>query len=104
MSFYEEVRLALPERLPAYLSVQRWFGGKARKIRSAELLDLVPLQTGEADAYLLLARVEYESGPGDTYVLPMIFSEAAIGRRDRWRCGIASPQGRRPGQRVRRPN
>jgi maltose alpha-D-glucosyltransferase/alpha-amylase len=78
MSFYEEVRLALPEQLPAYLSMQRWFGGKARKTRSAELLDLVPLQTGEADAYLLLAQLEYETGPGDTYVLPMICSEAAI--------------------------
>ena len=88
MPFYEEVRLALPEQLAAYLSIQRWFGGKARKTRSAELLDLVPLQTGEADAYLLLAQVEYEAGPGDTYVLPMICSEAAIGHATDGNAGL----------------
>jgi maltose alpha-D-glucosyltransferase/alpha-amylase len=78
LSLYEELRLVLPEQLPAYFSMQRWFGGKARQIRSAELTDLVPLQTGHADALVLLVRVEYESGPGDTYVLPMICSEVAI--------------------------
>ena len=34
---------------------QRWFGGKARRIHSTEIVDLVPLQTGEADAYLFLS-------------------------------------------------
>jgi maltose alpha-D-glucosyltransferase/alpha-amylase len=81
MALYEDLRLAVPEQLPAYLSKQRWFGGKARRIHSAEILDLVPLQTGQLDAFLLLARAEYETGIGDTYVLPMIVSRAASGQQ-----------------------
>lgn len=77
MSLYEDLRLALPAELPAYLLRQRWFGGKARQIRAVDLLDLVPLQTGQVDAYVLLAQVEYETGPLDTYVLPMVLSESA---------------------------
>ncbi len=81
MALYEDLRLALPEQLPAYLAKQRWFGGKARRIHSAGILDLVPLQTGQLDAFLLLARVEYETGMGDTYVLAMIVSQAASGQQ-----------------------
>jgi len=77
MSIFEELRRALPEQLPPYLARQRWFGGKARKIRSTEIADLVPLQTGELDAFLLLARVEYETGRDETYVLPMFLAEAS---------------------------
>lgn len=77
MSLYEALRSALPEQLPAYLLQQRWFGGKARQIRSSELIDVVPLQTGKVEALLVLARVEYGSGPGDTFVLPMILSSAS---------------------------
>ena len=82
LSLYEELRLALPDQLPAYLLAQRWFGGKARQIRATELADLVPLRTGQVDAVLLLVRVEYESGPGDTYALPMIVSDAAGGQSE----------------------
>jgi maltose alpha-D-glucosyltransferase/alpha-amylase len=74
MSIFEQLRLSLPSRLPAYLTRQRWFGGKARKIRSIEIADLVPLQTGELDAFILLARVEYEIGTDETYVLPMFLA------------------------------
>jgi maltose alpha-D-glucosyltransferase/alpha-amylase len=75
MSNFEQLRLSLPDQLPAYLARQRWFGGKARRIRSTEILDMIPLQTGRLDAFLLLARVEYDTGNGDTYVLPMFLAE-----------------------------
>ena len=71
MSLFEQFRQVLPLDLPAYLARQRWYGGKARRIHSVVLEDLIPLQTGELDAFLLLARVEYEIGPGEIYVLPM---------------------------------
>jgi maltose alpha-D-glucosyltransferase/alpha-amylase len=77
MSIFEQLRRALPEQLPAYLVRQRWFGGKARKIRLTEIGDLVPLQTGELDAFLLLARVEYETGRDETYVLPVILAQVS---------------------------
>jgi maltose alpha-D-glucosyltransferase / alpha-amylase len=71
MSLYEGLRRAVAEQLATYLPKQRWFGGKARQIRSTELIDLVPVQTGPPEAFVVLARVEYDSGPGDTYVLPL---------------------------------
>jgi len=77
MSLYVELRRAVPEQLAAYLLKQRWFGGKARQIRSTELIDLVPLQAGPVEAFVLLARVEYDSGASDTYVLPLIPSSAS---------------------------
>jgi maltose alpha-D-glucosyltransferase/alpha-amylase len=72
MSFDEELREALPRQLPGYLASQRWFGGKARQIRSTELVDVIPLPGGRLEAFVLLARVEYASGSGETYVLPLV--------------------------------
>jgi maltose alpha-D-glucosyltransferase/alpha-amylase len=77
MSLFEQFRLGLPQELPGYLARQRWFGGKARRIHSVELTDLLPFQTGELDAFLLLARVEYEVGAGETYVLPMFLADSS---------------------------
>lgn len=77
MSLFEQVRQSLAPDLPGYLARQRWYGGKARQIHSVELEDLIPLQTGELDAFMVLARVEYEIGPGETYVLPMFSADKA---------------------------
>ena len=72
ISLYEELREALPRQLPGYLASQRWFGGKARQIRSTELVDVIPLPSARFEAFVLLARVEYASGSGETYVLPIV--------------------------------
>jgi trehalose synthase-fused probable maltokinase len=72
---YQELRTALPPLLPGYLATQRWFGGKARQIRSAEITDIVPLTKTRFEAFVLLARLEYTTGPGEMYVLPLIWSE-----------------------------
>jgi trehalose synthase-fused probable maltokinase len=72
ISILEELRAAIPSQLPAYLAKQRWFGGKARQIRSSELIDIVPFRQNDPEAFFLFVRVEYETGPGETYVLPML--------------------------------
>lgn len=69
-SIYAALRTELLAQLPSYLSNQRWFGGKAREIRSTELLDLIPLRGLAPGAVVLLARIEYSDGPSETYVLP----------------------------------
>jgi maltose alpha-D-glucosyltransferase/alpha-amylase len=79
ISILEELRAAIPPQLPGYLARQRWFSGKARQIRSSELMDIVQLRPSRLEALFLLARVEYESGPGETYVLPMLSQEAPTG-------------------------
>ena len=69
---YDELRKTLPPLLASYLAKQRWFGGKARQIRSTEITDLVPLANARLDTFVLLVRLEYATGPGETYVLPLI--------------------------------
>src|SRR5439155_25607994 len=41
--FQEEARPALEALLPAYLKGRRWFGGKARLLRSASLREFIPI-------------------------------------------------------------
>src|ERR1700740_333103 len=74
---YQELRTALPPLLPGYLARQRWFGGKARQIRSTEITDVVPLSKTQFEALVLLVRIEYATGAGETYVLPLICAEEA---------------------------
>ncbi len=55
--------------LPEYLSKQRWFGGKARRIRSTRIADWMTLP--DSNAVIVLAAVQYERGEADTYFLPL---------------------------------
>ena len=70
-----ELRMTLPGLLGGYLSEQRWFGGKARQIRSAEIADLVPFGNIRFERIILLVRVAYTRGPSETYVLPLVCSQ-----------------------------
>jgi len=69
----------LPALLSGYLSEQRWFGGKARQIRSVEIADLIPFGNTRFERFILLVRVAYMSGPGETYVLPLVCSREPMG-------------------------
>ena len=62
---------------PQFLPKQRWFGGKVRQIQTIHIADWARL--GASDAALALLNVAYESGPPETYVLPlaMSFGDAA---------------------------
>ena len=55
--------------LPDYLWKQRWYGGKARRIRSARIADWTPLP--DSNAVIALVDVQYERGDPDRYFLPL---------------------------------
>jgi maltose alpha-D-glucosyltransferase/alpha-amylase len=55
--------------LPNYLSKQRWFGGKARRIRSTRIADWMIFP--DSNAVFALVEVQYEKGDPDTYFLPL---------------------------------
>ena len=55
--------------LPEYLPKQRWFGGKARRIRATRIADWMALP--ESPAVLALVEIDYEQGEPDTYLLPL---------------------------------
>lgn len=72
---FANLRSELPAQLPAYLKSQRWFGGKAREIRSTELVDVVEMQSAGVDALVLYVKVEYQGGGADLYAVPVIATE-----------------------------
>ncbi|HEU5015990.1 MAG TPA: maltose alpha-D-glucosyltransferase [Roseiflexaceae bacterium] len=60
--------------LPAYLKQRRWFRGKARRIRSVQITDTIPLSGNGVDAQIALVEVLYNEGDPETYVLPLAFA------------------------------
>ncbi len=60
--------------LPEYLETRRWFGGKARKIRSARIQEVVSFPYDDSRAYLCFVLVEYVQGDGEIYLLPLNFA------------------------------
>ncbi|GAC1669413.1 MAG: hypothetical protein NVS9B4_25500 [Candidatus Acidiferrum sp.] len=67
---------ALAPQLPAYLLKQRWFGGKARQLRSANVFDVVPMRQDGFVAFVIFARVEYADGGKDVYAIPLCVAES----------------------------
>lgn len=57
-----------------YLKEQRWFGGKARPIKSAEFLERIYLPIRSEAAYILLIRVEYTEGDPELYAVALAFA------------------------------
>src|SRR5689334_21939131 len=68
-SFIGVLQTQLPALLPGFLLQQRWFGGKARGIESVQISDIVSF---DSLAHLILARIQYASGPAETYAIPLI--------------------------------
>ena len=78
-SFPAALQRRLPSLLPQFLSKQRWFGGKARTIRSVEVSDIVPFCFDSLRSYFILVRVSYADGPTETYDIPLVHSSGEIG-------------------------
>ena len=74
--FEEGNKAALEAILPRFLRARRWFGGKARPIQSAEIVDVVPIHHASPTAYVALVQVEYTEGDPETYVLLLAFASA----------------------------
>jgi len=63
--------------LPSYLRRSRWFGGKAQEIKSAKIVERIPLQKKQNKAsstQLLLLEIKYSVESPDLYLLPLSFS------------------------------
>jgi maltose alpha-D-glucosyltransferase/alpha-amylase len=60
--------------LPAAMQTCRWFGGKARTVKDAQILDVLPMPYNHSKAYILLVRIEYTEGVAETYVVPLAYA------------------------------
>ena len=67
-------RNALVALLPAYLRSRRWFGGKARRIKSVAVTGHVPLPFDDTRAEVAILQVDYTEGDPETYILPLAFA------------------------------
>jgi hypothetical protein len=69
---YSQLRSSLPAQLPAFLMKQRWFGGKARRISSAELADIISIPTPTQAVLLLMVAVKYADNTDESYAMPVL--------------------------------
>jgi maltose alpha-D-glucosyltransferase/alpha-amylase len=72
--FKGKSRAHLEGLLPDYLRRQRWFGGKARRIKSARIVDMVPVSGVQPAAFLLFSQVDYLEGDPEIYSLPVTYA------------------------------
>src|SRR5262249_35236659 len=72
--FSGRARTSLEEALIGYLKSQRWFGGKARQVKSATFVDTVPLSSASAEAMITQIRVEYTEEDPEIYIVPLTFA------------------------------
>jgi maltose alpha-D-glucosyltransferase / alpha-amylase len=60
-----------------FLQRQRWFGGKARTVRSARFADWGLLRRGAQPLFVTIVDVEYADGEQDRYFLPLAICGAS---------------------------
>jgi maltose alpha-D-glucosyltransferase / alpha-amylase len=77
---YSELRSQLPAQLPVFLLEQRWFGGKARRIVSTEVADVIEWRSETLESLVVLVGVKFTEGAEEQYVLPLVPVPAAEAR------------------------
>jgi len=63
--------------LLGYVRNRRWFAGKARRLKSAEISDLIPVPGAVGGAYLAAVVISYAEGDPETYQLPLAYASPA---------------------------
>ena len=66
--------------LAPFLLRQRWFGGKARGVRSARFVDWGLLRRGPQPLFMTVVDVQYDDGERDKYFLPLAILAAIDAR------------------------
>ena len=70
-----DARTSLEHALEGYIRARRWFGGKARNPTHLRIEENVRIPVGEGAAHLVMARLDYETGDPETYVVPLAYAE-----------------------------
>jgi maltose alpha-D-glucosyltransferase/alpha-amylase len=60
--------------LLGYIRNRRWFAGKARRLKSASISDLVHVPGAAGDPFLAAIVISYAEGDPDTYQLPLAYA------------------------------
>ena len=70
----DDLRAQLGRILPDYLKKCRWFGGKGKPIRAANVVDSVTVSREKSCSQLMLVEVSYVGAQKETYLLPVSFA------------------------------
>src|ERR1700693_5282371 len=72
--------------LLGYVRNRRWFAGKARRLKSAVISDVIPVPGAVGGAYLTAVVISYAEGDPDTYQLPLAYANQAEAQHilERW--------------------
>jgi maltose alpha-D-glucosyltransferase/alpha-amylase len=70
----DDFRSLLGMVLPNYLKKCRWFGGKAKPIRSTNIIDEIAISNEKNSSHFLLVEVSYVGAQKETYLLPVSFT------------------------------
>ncbi len=73
-AFAGRARASLEDALVGYLKSQRWFGGKARQVKSATFVETAPLSSASTEAVITQIRVEYTEEDPEIYIMPLSFA------------------------------
>jgi maltose alpha-D-glucosyltransferase / alpha-amylase len=76
---------ALETALGSYVAGCRWFGSKARRMRSLTITDSVRVANSHDVTHVLLLRGAYVDGEPDVYVLPVTYAAGAAAQQLRER-------------------
>ncbi|MBC6454254.1 MAG: maltose alpha-D-glucosyltransferase [Hormoscilla sp. SP5CHS1] len=70
-----QIKTALESSLSTYLYSCRWFDAKGRIVRSATIIETIPLGEGETKTVLAMLRLEYTEGDPQTYLIPLSYEK-----------------------------
>jgi maltose alpha-D-glucosyltransferase/alpha-amylase len=70
---------ALEKVLANYVLNRRWFGGKARKIRSTKIVEAIAVPVDSSRAYFVAVEFVYSEGDPETYLMPLAFTTGERG-------------------------
>ncbi|MCG6879084.1 MAG: maltose alpha-D-glucosyltransferase, partial [Deltaproteobacteria bacterium] len=62
----------MEKRLATYMSTQRWYGAKNRRIKTLSITETIHLNDGDVTGVLLLVDLQFTDGAGETYLLPFV--------------------------------
>jgi maltose alpha-D-glucosyltransferase / alpha-amylase len=62
---------SLEKLMQSYVQKNRWFRGKAKKIKSIDIKNTIPLSTGNLNSHIVLIETSYIEGKNEQYVIPV---------------------------------
>ena len=75
--FEDDTVRALERILPDYLVARRWFGSKARTLKTVELVEHIPFDYDDTTAMITFVQCTYTEGQPERYLLPLAFATEA---------------------------